>query len=80
MKNNHHQIECPNCGSSFELDKNKFASILSQVKENEIDKQVSEKVRIFKDKIYSEFTLAINKGAQSTNKSLEKHFFKSFTS
>ena len=65
----HNQIECPNCGSSFELDKNKFASILSQVKENEIDKQVSEKVKIFKDKIDIESQLALN-NAKSENKEL----------
>ena len=51
MKHNHQQIECPNCGTAFELDKNKFASIISQVKEIEIDRQVSEKVRILKDKL-----------------------------
>ena len=72
MKHNHHQIECPNCGSSFELDKNKFASILSQVKENEIDKQVSEKVKIFKDKIDSESQLAINKAKFENKESVEK--------
>ena len=72
MKHNHHQIECPNCGSSFELDKNKFASILSQVKENEIDKQVSEKVKIFKDKIDSESQLAINKAKSENKESVEK--------
>ena len=72
MKHNHHQIECPNCGSSFELDKNKFASILSQVKENEIDKQVSEKVKIFKDKIDSESQLAINKAKSLNKESVEK--------
>ena len=68
----HNQIECPNCGSSFELDKNKFASILSQVKENEIDKQVSEKVKIFKDKIDSESQLAINKAKSENKESVEK--------
>ena len=72
MKHNHHQIECPNCGSSFELDKNKFASILSQVKENEIDKQVSEKVKIFNDKVESDFKLAINKAKSENKESVEK--------
>ena len=72
MKHNHHQIECPNCGSSFELDKNKFASILSQVKENEIDKQVSEKVKIFKDKIDSEYQLAVNNAKSENKESVEK--------
>ena len=72
MKHNHHQIECPNCGSSFELDKNKFANILSQVKENEIDKQVSEKVKIFKDKIDSESQLAINNAKSENKESVEK--------
>ena len=68
----HNQIECPNCGSSFELDKNKVASILSQVKENEIDKQVSEKVKIFKDKIDSESQLAINNAKSENKESVEK--------
>ena len=68
----HNQIECPNCGSSFELDKNKFGSILSQVKENEIDKQVSEKVKIFKDKIDTESKLAINKAKSENKESVEK--------
>ena len=72
MKHNHQQIECTNCVSSFELDKNKFASILSQVKENEIDKQVSEKVKIFKDKIDSESQLAINNAKSENKESVEK--------
>ena len=69
---NHNQIECPNCGSAFELNKNKFASILSQVKENEIDRQVSEKVRIFQDKIDSESKLAINKSKSEHKDSIDK--------
>ena len=68
----HNQIECPNCGSLFELDKNKYASILSQVKENEIDKQVSEKVKILKDKIDSESKLSINKAKSENKESVEK--------
>ena len=72
MKHIHNQIECPNCGGKFELDKNKFASILSQVKEIEIDKQVSEKVKILKDKIDSESKLAINKAKSENKESVEK--------
>ena len=72
MKHNHQQIECPNCGTAFELDKNKFASILSQVKEIEIDRQVSEKVRILKDKLDSESKLAINNAQSETKESVEK--------
>ena len=65
MKHNHQQIECPNCGTAFELDKNKFASIISQVKEIEIDRQVSEKVRILKDKLESESKLVVLIGVVS---------------
>ena len=72
MKHIHNQIECPNCGGKFELDKNKFASILSQVKEIEIDKQVSKKVKILKDKIDSESKLAINKAKSENKESVEK--------
>ena len=72
MKHNHQQIECPNCGTAFELDKNKFASIISQVKEIEIDRQVSEKVRILKDKLDSESKLAINNAQSETKESVEK--------
>ena len=72
MKHNHQQIECPNCGTAFELDKNKFASIISQVKEIEIDRQVSEKVRILKDKLDSESKLAINNAQSATKESVEK--------
>ena len=68
----HNHIECPNCGTSFELDKNKFANIVSQVKEIEIDRQVSEKVRILKDKLDSESKLAINKAKSETKESVEK--------
>ncbi len=68
----HNHIECPNCGTSFELNKDNFANILSQVKEIEIDRQVSEKVRILKDKLDSESKLAINKAKSETKESVEK--------
>ena len=72
MKHNHQQIECPNCGTAFELNKDKFASIISQVKEIEIGRQVSERVKILKDKLDSESKLAINNAQSETKESVEK--------
>ena len=39
----YNQIECPSCGKFFQLDKDNFSNILSQVKENEIEKQLTER-------------------------------------
>ena len=68
----YNQIECPSCGKSFQLDKNNFSNILSQVKENEIERQLTEKLRIVQDKLESESKLAINEAKSEKKEAIDK--------
>ena len=68
----YNQIECPSCGKSFQLDKNNFSNILSQVKENEIERQLTQKLKIFKDKIESESRLVINEAKSEKKDAIDK--------
>ena len=44
-----HNFECPNCGSTFEIENNQFSLISSQVKIIEPERQSSKQVEIEKD-------------------------------
>ena len=68
----YNQIECPSCGKSFQLDKNNFSNILSQVKENEIERQLKEKLRIVQDKLESQSKLAINEAKSEKKEAIDK--------
>ncbi len=68
----YNQIECPSCGKTFQLDKNNFSNILSQVKENEIERQLTEKLRIVQDKLESESKLAINEAKSQKKEEIDK--------
>ena len=52
--------------------KDKISESKTKILPNEIDKQVTEKVKIFKDKIESEFKLAINEAKSENKESVEK--------
>ena len=68
----YNQIECPSCGKFFQLDKDNFSNILSQVKENEIEKQLTERLEILKDKLESESKLAINEAKSEKKEAIDK--------
>ena len=67
----YNQIECPSCGKFFQLDKDNFSNILSQVKENEIEKQLTERLEILKDKLESESKLAINEAKSEKKEAID---------
>ena len=68
----YNQINCPSCGKAFQLDKNNFSNILSQVRENEIERQLTEKLKIVKDKLESESRLAINEVKSDKKEAIDK--------
>ena len=39
------EIKCPKCGEVFKVDENEYASIVSQIKEKEVKKEVKEKLK-----------------------------------
>ena len=41
-----HQIKCPNCGKSFNLDETDYAEILSQVRNEAFDKALNERLEL----------------------------------
>ena len=40
------EIVCPNCHKAFKVDKTGYAHILKQVRDNEFDKQLNERMRL----------------------------------
>ena len=44
------EIKCPHCGKTIQLDKSSYDALLSDIKENEIDKRVSEITKNIEDK------------------------------
>lgn len=41
-----HQIQCPHCGQAFTIDESGYAEILRQVRDDEFDKQVHERLEL----------------------------------
>ena len=39
-----HEIKCPNCGETFKVDESNYAAILSQVRTQEFEKDIDEKI------------------------------------
>lgn len=44
------KIKCPNCGEVFTIDEDSYASILSQIKNDEIEKEVTRRAQEIKEK------------------------------
>ena len=42
-----HEIKCPNCGTVFKIDETSYADILSQVRGQEFDKALEERLHLF---------------------------------
>ena len=39
-----HEIKCPHCGETFKVDENNYAVIVSQIRSQEFNKEVQEKL------------------------------------
>ena len=53
------KIKCPKCGEEFQIDESAYAAILSQVKEEEVDKRVRDKEQQFQAEKESEIQQVI---------------------
>ena len=60
-----HEIKCPNCGKAFTIDEAGFASILKQVRDEEFNKDLSERLHQFEREKQAALTLAASQAEQS---------------
>ena len=59
-----HEIICPNCGKAFKVDEAGFADILKQVRDNEFEKQLHERLELAEQDKLNAVELAQAKGAR----------------
>lgn len=62
------QIKCPNCGEIFQIDESAYSAIVSQIKDNELDKRIKEKEKQYE----SEKNNAIATTKLESEKTFEK--------
>lgn len=62
------QIKCPNCGEIFQIDESAYSAIISQIKDNELDKRIKEKEKQYE----SEKNNAIATTKLESEKTFEK--------
>lgn len=53
-----HQIKCPKCGTVFKVDELSYANIVKQVRDNEFDKDLAERIHHFEQEKQSAVQLA----------------------
>ena len=67
------EIKCPKCGEIIKLDKSEYDSLLSDIKQEEIDKRVELQERLIKEKYQADLEKYIAELKQQLrNKDLEK--------
>lgn len=54
----HHEIKCPHCGKSFQIDEAGYANILKQVRDTEFNKDLHERLALFEKEKQSAIELA----------------------
>ncbi|MCX7027213.1 MAG: DUF2130 domain-containing protein [Spirochaetes bacterium] len=59
-----HEIICPNCGKAFKIDEAGYADILKQVRDNEFEKQLHERLELAEQDKLNAIELAQAKGAR----------------
>ena len=64
------EIKCPKCGTTFKTDENSYAEILTQVRTQEFDKDLSERTRILEEEKVSAVQLAIATTKNSSQKDI----------
>ena len=52
------EIKCPNCGKVFQIDETSYESIVKQIRDNEFNKQISEREKQYKTEKENEIKLA----------------------
>ncbi len=55
------EIKCPKCGTLFTIDESEYASIVKQVRDNEFEKALKERLDLIKQKNEQEIALATQK-------------------
>ena len=66
-----HEIKCPNCGTIFQIDEMDYQSIIKQIRDQEFEKEISEREKQYKIEKESAVELAKSK--------LEKEYQEKFT-
>lgn len=61
------EIKCPNCGKTFKVDETNYAAILSQIRTQEFDNEIHEKLNQLKEQYKTELKLQEEKYKNETN-------------
>lgn len=61
------EIKCPKCGTAFTIDEAGYADILSQVRNNEFDNEINERIHLIEEKYKAE----LNSSEKSKNQAIE---------
>lgn len=72
LKRSRGQLNCPNCGSVFQVDEADYASIVSQVKNAEFDAEINRRMAELNERHKTEQQLAATKANQSFQSQLSK--------
>ena len=67
------EIKCPNCGEMFQLDGNSYADILNQVRTNEFNKEISERLQMAEEKHKTEAELNLEKATTTLKEQCMKY-------
>ncbi|MBQ8992206.1 DUF2130 domain-containing protein [Candidatus Saccharibacteria bacterium] len=67
-----HEIKCPNCNKTFKVDETSYAAILSQVRSQEFDKEVHDKLAEIETKHQTEMKLAEERIRNKTQQELSE--------
>lgn len=54
-----HQIQCPHCGQSYQLQDMEYAEIVKQVRDDMFAKEVSDQIQLLQEKLQMEHEQAI---------------------
>lgn len=65
-----HEIKCPNCGTTFKVDETSYAAILSQVRSQEFDKEIHDKLAQIEERYATEKQLAVAEAVGPLEKQL----------
>lgn len=62
------EIKCPKCGEVIKLDKNSYNALLNEIEKEELEKRVSEQVKVIEEKYNTQLALEQNKLSASKEK------------
>ena len=66
------EIKCPKCGEIIKLDKSEYDSLLSDIKQEEIDKRVEAQEKLIKDKYQAEYDKKLAQAQNAKNTDVQK--------